>query len=44
MRYTVDMAPDGMIYIPSFTKIGSGTQVILRSLPQQFERLYCWYY
>jgi hypothetical protein len=31
----VEMASDGMIYIPSFLKIGSGIQVIL---PLQFER------
>jgi hypothetical protein len=34
---------DGMIHIPRFMKIGSGIQVILRLLPQQFERLQCWY-
>jgi hypothetical protein len=39
MRYTVDMALDGMIYTPSFMKIGSGIQVILRLLLRQFERL-----
>jgi hypothetical protein len=44
MWYTVEMASDGMIYIPSFMKIGSGIQVILMLLPQQHERLQCWYY
>jgi hypothetical protein len=34
MRYTVEMTSDGMIHISSFIKIGSGTQVILRLLPQ----------
>jgi hypothetical protein len=29
MKYTVMMASDGMIYIPSFVKIESGFQVIL---------------
>jgi hypothetical protein len=43
-RYTVDMVLDGVIYIPTFRKIGSGIQVILRLLPRQLERLYCWYY
>jgi hypothetical protein len=44
MRYTVQMASDGMTYVPSFTKVGWYIQVILRLLPQQFERLQCWYY
>jgi hypothetical protein len=39
MKYTVEMASDGMTYIPSFMKIGWGIQVILRLSPQQFERL-----
>jgi hypothetical protein len=30
-------------YIPSFMAIDSGIQEILRVLPQQFERLQCWY-
>jgi hypothetical protein len=33
MKYTVEMASDGMICVPSFMKIGSGIQVILRLLP-----------
>jgi hypothetical protein len=28
MRYTVDMDSDGIIYVPSFMKIGSGSHVI----------------
>jgi hypothetical protein len=43
MKYTVDMASYGMIYIPSLTKIGSGNQIILRLLPRQFVTLQCWY-
>jgi hypothetical protein len=39
MKYAADLASDGMIYIPSFVTIGSGIQVILRLLPQIFERL-----
>jgi hypothetical protein len=39
MRYTVEMASDGMTYILSFMMIDSGIQVMLRVLPQQFERL-----
>jgi UDP-N-acetylmuramyl pentapeptide phosphotransferase/UDP-N-acetylglucosamine-1-phosphate transferase len=34
----------GVIYIPSFMTFGSGIQVILSLLPQQSERLECWYY
>jgi hypothetical protein len=30
MRYIVELASDGMIYIPSFMKIGSGIPAILR--------------
>jgi hypothetical protein len=33
------MVSGGIMYIPSFMTIGSGIQVILRVLPQQFERL-----
>jgi hypothetical protein len=29
MRYTVDMALDDMIYLPRFTKIGSGIQKLI---------------
>jgi hypothetical protein len=44
MMYTIEMAPGGMIYLPSFMTIGSGIQVILRILPQQFESQQYWYY
>jgi hypothetical protein len=44
MKYNVQMDSGGMIYIPSFLTIGSGIQVILRLLPQRFERLQYWYY
>jgi hypothetical protein len=30
MKYTIEMASDGMIYKPRFVKIGLGIQVILR--------------
>jgi hypothetical protein len=30
MMYTIEMASGGMIYIPSFMKIGIGVQAILR--------------
>jgi hypothetical protein len=38
MKYATEMASGGMMYIPSFITISSGAQVILRLLPQQFER------
>jgi hypothetical protein len=30
MKYTVEMASGGMIYIPSFMQIGTSVQAILR--------------
>jgi hypothetical protein len=39
MKYAVEMASVGMIYIPTFKMTGSGIQVMLRLLPQQYERL-----
>jgi hypothetical protein len=42
--YADEMTSGGMIYIPSFMMITSGIQVIYRILPQQFEKLQCWYY
>jgi hypothetical protein len=39
MKYTDEMASGGMIYILILMTIGSGILVILRVLPQQFERL-----
>jgi hypothetical protein len=36
MKYAVEMASGGMIYIPSFMMIGSGIQVILRLLSKNF--------
>jgi hypothetical protein len=42
-KYTVEMASEGMIYVPSFMKIALGIQVILRLIPRQSERLQCWY-
>jgi hypothetical protein len=37
MRYTVEIASDGMIHLPSFMKIGSGVQLILKLLPLQLQ-------
>jgi hypothetical protein len=33
------MASDGLTCIPSLMKTGAGIQVILRVVPQQFERV-----
>jgi hypothetical protein len=44
MKDVIEMASGGMIYIPSFMMMDSCIQAILRSLPQQFERLHRWYY
>jgi hypothetical protein len=40
---TVGRALGDMMYVPSFMKIGSGIQVTLRLLPEQFKRVQCWY-
>jgi hypothetical protein len=32
VKYTAEMASDGMMYVPSFIKNGSDIQVILRLL------------
>jgi hypothetical protein len=39
MRFTVEMASDGMINILSLMKSDSRIQMILRLLPEQFQRL-----
>jgi hypothetical protein len=36
IKYSVEVASHGMIYLPSFVMIGSGIQVIVVLLPQQF--------
>jgi hypothetical protein len=43
VKYTIERTLGGMIDTRSSMTIGSGIQVILRLLPQQFERLlyYC---
>jgi hypothetical protein len=38
-QQAVEMASGGTIYVPSFMTTGSGIQVILRVLAQQFARL-----
>jgi hypothetical protein len=44
MKYAVELASDGMIYVPYSMRVGSNIQVLLRLLQQQFERLQNWYY
>jgi hypothetical protein len=44
MECNVEMTSDGMIYVPSFMKIGLGIQVILRLLSRQSETLQFLYY
>jgi hypothetical protein len=43
LRYKVEMTSGGMIrvYIPCLMMIGSGIRVILRIIPQEFERAQC---
>jgi hypothetical protein len=43
VKYTIEMASDGVTDIPNFMKIFLGIQVILRLLPRQSEDLQCWY-
>jgi hypothetical protein len=38
MKYTIQMASGGIMYVPGLITIGSGIRVILRVLPQHFER------
>jgi hypothetical protein len=38
------MTSGGMLYFERFMPFRSGIQVILKLLPQQSERLPCWYY
>jgi hypothetical protein len=35
MKYAVEMASGGMTYVPSFVKIGSGVQHLLRWIQEQ---------
>jgi hypothetical protein len=35
MKYAAEMGPVAMIYIPSFIKIGSGIQKLLRGIQKQ---------
>jgi hypothetical protein len=39
IKYAIVMALGGMMYIPNFMTIDSGSQVMLRVLHQQFDRL-----
>jgi hypothetical protein len=42
MKYTFEMALDGMLYLPRLINIGLGIQIMLKLLPRQFGRLQCW--
>jgi hypothetical protein len=44
MEYTIKMDSDGMIYVPTLMMISLGILVIVRLLPEQFERLQCCHY
>jgi hypothetical protein len=37
--YITEMISCGIIFLPSFLKVGTGVEGILRLLSQQFERL-----
>jgi hypothetical protein len=39
MKYTIEMASDGMIYLPSFMKTGLDMQILLMLFPQNSEKL-----
>jgi hypothetical protein len=38
MKYAVETGSDAMIYIPSFIKIGSGIQKLIRGIHRQTAR------
>jgi hypothetical protein len=44
VRCAVESASYRMAYRPRSVTMGSGSQLILKLLSQQFERLQCWYY
>jgi hypothetical protein len=44
VKYAVENALHGTVFILGLMMTGSGIKVTLRLLPQQFERLQCWYY
>jgi hypothetical protein len=46
MKYAIEMASGGMIYerVHANFHDSSSIGIILRLLPQQFERFQCWYY
>jgi hypothetical protein len=41
MEYNIEVAIGGMTHMLNIMMIGSGIEVIIRLLPQQFERLQC---
>jgi hypothetical protein len=44
VKYSFETASGGMMYIRLCMTIASSTEVMLTLLPQQRERLQCWYY
>jgi hypothetical protein len=38
MKYAIEMGSDAMIYIPSFIKIDSGIQKLIRGIDRQATR------
>jgi hypothetical protein len=44
MQYATEIGPECVAYVPDFITISLGLLRILRSLPQKFWRLLCWYY
>jgi hypothetical protein len=39
MKYAVEMGPGASIYIPSFIKIGSGIQKLIRGIPRHADSM-----
>jgi hypothetical protein len=39
MKYAVEMGSGAMIYIPSFIKIGSGIQKLMRGIHRHIDRM-----
>jgi hypothetical protein len=44
VRYAVQSASNGLVFVPSFMTVSSGFEVTLRLLPQQSEGLQCLYH
>jgi hypothetical protein len=44
MKYAVEMGSGGMMYVPSFIKIGSGTQKIIGGIHRYRDTQTAWKY